>query len=232
MISWLTYGVFLITTLLAILAIVDKTWAKDRPDLANGLRWVLFVLILLMFVANVVKDVLVDSRDQKAQQKRQEEQEQLVKIIKDQSSQIKTLSQQLNDANLTISDTRTKLLDAQLSSEKISEAIQAYVYDRLSGSTNRFVGDLGIMLAHASDGWLPRNKQEFFSKRSVDLICRWLNADGAAQVIPDRPWYVRFNEVSKEYEAVLVNSLNAYASRLPPSLIRSASAVADRKSVV
>jgi hypothetical protein len=226
MIFWLTVCFYLFTACLAFLAILNQTWAKDKPVLANRIRWGSLILIVLVFVTSVVKENFVDVRDQKARQESKTAQDELLKTIQVQSREIGSLSQQLRDADATISDTRTKLLEAQLASQKTSEAIQAYVYERLSSSTYSYVVDLGRMIAQASNGWLPGNKEELFSKRSVELICRWLNAEGNAPVYPARPWYAWYNDISKRYEDVLVNSLNAYASRLPPSLIQSVSGVA------
>lgn len=225
MIFWLTVCFYLFTTLLAILAILDKTWAKDKPTLSNRIRWGSFVLILLVFGTNVLKEYLVDIRNREAQLTSEKTRDELLKTIRLQSQEIALLSKQLREAHTTISDTRQKLVEAELSSQKTSEAIQAYVYNRLSSATYSYVSGLGRMIAQASEGWLPSNKEEFFSKKSVDLICRWLNAEGNAPVYPSRPWYAWYNDLSKEYEDVLVNSLNAYASRLPPSLIQSLSAV-------
>jgi hypothetical protein len=225
MIFWLTACFYFFTALLAILAILDKTWAKDKPTLSNRMRWATLILILLVFGTNIVKEHFVDIQKQEAEQKSDTAQTKLLNTIEVQSTEIGSLSKQLRDAHMTISDTRAKVVEAQLASEKTGDAIQAYVYERLSSSTYSYVGDLARMIAEASDGWLPRNKEEFFSKRSVELICRWLNPEASAPVYPPRPWYERYNEISKEYENVLVNSLNAYASRLSPSLIESVSAV-------
>jgi hypothetical protein len=85
---------------------------------------------------------------------------------------MKELRSSLQGANNTLLDTRSKLIQAQLASQKTSEAIQLYVFERLSLSTRRFLGILSYMIEDASDGWLPTKENEFFSRRTVDLLLK------------------------------------------------------------
>jgi hypothetical protein len=59
----------------------------------------------------------------------------------------------------------------ELSTERTAYGIQYLAYEKLSSHTHRFLNIISTMIEVASDGWLPSNKNEFFSKRSIDLIC-------------------------------------------------------------
>jgi hypothetical protein len=214
-ISLLAFFVLFFTAASGVLGLLAQTWAKDKPNLADGLRWASIGCIVLVFVISFLKENL-----------NSELQGNLQGNIDAQSKEIGHLRTELKSANDTILDTRTKLLAEQNASQKTTEAIQAYVYDRLSIDTYTYVIILGRMIAAGSDGWLPSTKKEFFSRRSVNILCRWLNAEGNAPTYPARPWYQYFHDESKQYQDRVVNILNAYASRLSPPLIDSLSRIA------
>jgi hypothetical protein len=102
----------------------------------------------------------------------------------------------------------------QYSSQSATAQVQTHVYDKLSLHTHRFLGGIADMIVYSTDGWLPNDESEFFSRRSVDLICHELNADALARVIPKRLWYVWFAETTQEYKNVLGDLLSNYSSRL------------------
>jgi len=224
----LVVNVFLVSlaTTTAVLAIFGETRRRDGGGFLNsitGLGWGALFCALLTLAAGITKEILTENESTR----QQNENEQLKGTITELRGTIGNLQTELKAANDAVVDTREKLVTEQLASQKTTDAIQGYVYDRLSLATSRYIGILAKMIAEASDDWLPSSKKEFFSKTSVALLRRWLNAEGKAPVYPDRPWHRYFYEQSKEYEDAIVNILNAYASRLPPTLINSLSAVAS-----
>ena len=62
----------------------------------------------------------------------------------------------------------------KIAESRTSGQIQAHAFEKLSGENHGLLNVLSRMIATASDGWLPQTKQEFFSRRSVDLICHQL----------------------------------------------------------
>jgi hypothetical protein len=108
----------------------------------------------------------------------------------------------------------------QLSSQRTSEAIQSVAYENLSLSTSQFRTMISRMITEASDGWLPANEDEYFSRASVDLVCRRLNALGRPDVAKRQiPWYELFAQSVQEYKNTLNDVLGKYSLQLPHDLI-------------
>ena len=119
------------------------------------------------------------------------------------------------------------VLDAsnRYDSKRKGEEIQTVAYERLSLYNSRFLGLLSIMIEEASDGWLPTNEEEFFSRKSVDLICGKLNAQGIAPVIPEQSWSHWFARQSSEYQKNLGIVLGNFSPYLPATTVRELAAV-------
>lgn len=227
MISLFTKLLLFLTAVSGLLGILGKLWEKNKPGLAKNITWASIGCIALTFFLSVWKDDLTENERAAERRANQEEQGKLRGTIETQSTELGYLRGELRQAYETIADTRTKLVESQLASQKTTDAIQAYVYEELSLRTSRYLTILGQMIAEASDGWIPSNLEEFFSTKSVNLMCRWLNAEGKAPAYPSEPWYLYFAGNSKAYGNALANVLNSYASRLSPVLIDSVSSVAS-----
>lgn len=215
----------ILATVTAASAIGGETWLKDQPSFFKSITkrgWASLICAVLTLGVGVGKEILAGHESSKQQAKN----DQLQGTVDSQVKQIAELRAELKAAYKKIQEDQKTLVEAESASQKTTDAIQAYVYDRLSSATYSYVGVLGRMIAEASDGWLPSNKTEFFSRRSVNLLCRWLNAEGNAPVYPARPWYRYFHDESKQYEDRVIDILNAYAGRLAPALIDSLSEVA------
>jgi hypothetical protein len=91
----------------------------------------------------------------------------------------------------------------QVSSLRTTKAIQTLVYKELATSTYRYLSRISELIVEASDGWLPTTESEFFSRRSIDLLCRKLNVLAPANVTPARPWGQQIAEFTGEYKTVL-----------------------------
>jgi hypothetical protein len=214
-----------LATVTAVAAIGGETRSKEESNFFKSLTghgWTALICAVLALAAGIGKEIL--TRQESATQEK--ENAELRGQSKRQLAEIAALRSDLKDANATIIETRSKLLEEQKAPQKTTDAIQAYAYERLSLYTSRYVTSLGRMIAAASDGWLPSNKQELFSPRSVNLVCRWLNAQAAAPAYPAMSWWVYFRNQSHEYEDRLINLLNSFATRLPPELIDSIAGVA------
>lgn len=202
----------------AALAIFGETRRNNR---ITPLGWAALLCAVLTFGVGVTKEILT----QRESSKQQTENEQQKGAIKELRSTVGDLRNDLKEANQALAKTGAQLEKEQLASQKTTESIQHYVYDKLSIATVTYVQVLSTMVAQASDGWVPSTRKELFSRNSVNLICRWLNAQGEAPVLPGRPWHRFFDEKSREYRDALAMILNAYATRLSPSVIDSISAV-------
>jgi hypothetical protein len=76
------------------------------------------------------------------------------------------------------------------------------------------------MVFYGSDGWLPSNEEDFFSRRSVDVICSHLNLDATAPVLPDRPWRSWIAQSANEYRKSLNGVIQSHAQSLDSALIK------------
>lgn len=203
----------ILATATTIVALTGETRHKDTKRLTTR-GWVTLVCVVFGFLVGIRKEIITQSNNAN----QQAENEQL-------KGGMKELRSSLQGANNTLLDTRSKLIQAQLASQKTSEAIQLYVFERLSLSTRRFLGILSYMIEDASDGWLPTKENEFFSRRTVDLICRELNADGPARVSPPMSWFAYFSRAIGEYKAILGDVVRAHGPQLDLKLIREISKV-------
>jgi hypothetical protein len=82
-------------------------------------------------------------------------------------------------------------------------AIEELTYKELSQHTFRFLSRISEMILYASDGWLPTNQTEFFSRRSVELICLELNPYALPIVEPRTTWSQLFAEETQRYKESL-----------------------------
>jgi hypothetical protein len=210
----LLLNVFLLLSgaLAAVAAIGGETWRKDEPRVFKRLTsrgWISIVCVVIALGIGVWKEFLVDGEG--AQQKRENAQLR---------GQIKILGDLLKDANTTLRDTQTKLTQAQVSTKKITEGIQAYVYDRLALHTRRFLGVIWYMIEDATDGWLPASEGEFFSQRTAKLVCSELNGNGPARVSPPQPWFNWIASSMRTYKAELAELLKSHGPQLDTSFFR------------
>lgn len=225
MIFFLNVLFYLVTAASAICGLLAKHWEKNKPDLSSRVGSVTLGCIVLLFIISVLKEYRTGDESEKEKTRNTEVQRKLQDTINAQSTQIGNLLNDLKKANTTIDDTRTKLVEAQLSSRKTTDAIQAYVYNNLSGSTSNYLGLLGRMMGEASDEWLPQTQEEFFSRRTVNLICHNLNIEGEAPVFFKRQWFQYFQEESRNYEESVVKVFSNYVTQMSPSLITAISKV-------
>jgi hypothetical protein len=200
-----------------------ETWIRDETrslfKRVTRRGWIFLGCVLLTLVTGIAKDSIVQSNSERQSRENAE----LRGQIRSQVDQIKDLRSELRAATATISDTRARLVEAQTASRNTAAAIQSYVYDRLSLYTARFLDVLSNAIEEASDGWLPANEKEFFSRRSVDLICRELNTDKPGRVSPPQPWAAWFAWKVLEYKAALGDLLRSHGAQMDTSLINAVS---------
>lgn len=115
----------LLAAVVAVVAIGGVTWRKDEPRLLRCITlrgWLSLGCVVLTVTVGIGKELLVqrESNHQKA------ENQQLRGGIRSQLTVIGELRSELKDANATINETRTKLIEAQLAGQKTTDAIQRY----------------------------------------------------------------------------------------------------------
>jgi hypothetical protein len=214
MIPLLAFLFLFFTAASGVLGLLAQTWAKDKPNLADRLRWTSIGCIVPVFIISFLKENLNSELQGNLQGK-----------IDAQSKEISHLRTELKDANATILDTRTKLLEGQLAAKKTAEGIQEHVYQRLYRESYGFMALISSILEEASDGWLPANESEFFSRRSISMFCRELNTDGPARVSPPQHWSTWFPRRMQEYKTTLTELIKAHSPQLDPALLNAMSKV-------
>jgi hypothetical protein len=187
----------------------------------TGHGWTALICAVLALAAGIGKEIL--TRQESVRQER--ENAELRGESKRQLTEIAVLRSELKDANATILDTRTKLLEGQLAAKRTAEGIQEHVYQRLFRESYGFIALISNILEEASDGWLPTNESEFFSRRSVSMFCRELNTDGPARVSPPQPWATWFPRRMQEYKATLAELIKAHGPQLDTALLNAMSKV-------
>ena len=210
----------------AVVAIGGDTWDKAEPSLLKRITrrgWFAIVCFMLTLGVGIRKEV-VSKREEEL---RKVENAQQTGRIQTQLEQIKDLKTELQKANNIVSETQKHLLEAQTASKKTAEGIQEHVYQRLYRETYGLLGLISAILEEASDGWLPTTETEFFSRRSVSMFCRELNADGPARVSPAQPWSAWFSRRVREYKANLAETIKAYGPQLGTVLLQALSKVED-----
>lgn len=105
-------------------------------------------------------------------------------------------------------------------------AAQTAVHRRLIRQTNSFLNFISEMIFRASDGWLPKTEEQFFSQRSAELICRELNISRPAPVMPPQLWRDRINIVFRDYQQGMQSIFDQYALVLDAELVQSLDKVA------
>ncbi len=105
---------------------------------------------------------------------------------------------------------------------KTQRAVEKYAYSRLESATRNVLGLTQQIILQASDGWLPATDGEFFSEHTASLVCRYLNVDKTAPVVPDRTWLVWIYQQTKEAQDEISNVLGSYAPVLDDQLLNSA----------
>lgn len=213
-----------LATMTALTAIGGETWVKNRPTFFERITrrgWVSTICLTLTLITGIAKEFVTQSESEK----QKIENEQLKGQIKSQLDQINGLRSDLKEANKTVTETNERIIRGEVAFQKNSDAIQTYVYGRLLQKTNNFLSIISQMVEEASDGWLPTTEREFFSRRSVDLICRELNADAPARVEPPQSWFRWFAQNMSEYKQLLIDLLKAHGTQLDTMLINSISAV-------
>ena len=163
----LNVGLLVSATFAAIFAIRGGTTRSNaEPRLLRRLTprgWVSLGCIRLTFLLGVSKEVIVQS----SATRQIKENAELKGQIRSQLKHIENLRTEVKTANDTLSDTRDRLVEVQTASRRTTEAIQAFVYDRLSLHTVRFLDVVSNMLEEASDGWLPATEREFVTVQAL-----------------------------------------------------------------
>jgi len=216
MLLLLTVCFYFFTAASAILGIAAQAWAKDKPVLANRVRWGSIGCIILILFVNVWKEYLIDIKAEEERAKN----EKLQGTIDSQSNEVRYLRAELKEANVTINETRKKLVEAQLASKRTTEAIQPHAQKRLSGATRAYLTFIRDLLFFGSDGWIPKNEEEFFSLRAAAVICGQLDISKLAPVLPARSWRNWIAESANQYRKALDEILRDYPGFLDSELVR------------
>jgi len=222
----LNVSLLILGTATAFAAIGGETWRKDQVEFFRRLTtrgWISICCLILTLAIGVLKEFASQSENdsQKAQN------EQLKGQARNQLEQIEALRAELKEANTAVVETKERLIKGEASAHETAKALQTHVYKRLSTYTSRTLSLVSEMMEDASDGWLPKTEKEFFSRRSVDLICRELNIDRPARISPPQAWASWFSQNVREYRGVLSSLLSAYGPQLDIELIKSLSAIED-----
>jgi hypothetical protein len=105
-----------------------------------------------------------------------------------------------------------------------SGVAEARAYRLLNKATIRFSSTLRDVMLAGTEGWLPRNRAEFFSDRGVVCLCRHTNAESAfgghGQLL-----ITYLATGAREYLSALHEVLNAAQSSVDPDTYRAASVV-------
>jgi hypothetical protein len=111
-------------------------------------------------------------------------------------------------------------------------------YERLSQGTSQFLSLIAEMITAASDGWLPMNEGELFSRRSIDLICHNLNIDGQGpeefsfgpqdsmsdfyRKFPQgMKWYERIESSTNRHRSILNKAIESYSCCITSNLYKN-----------
>jgi hypothetical protein len=120
-------------------------------------------------------------------------------------------------------------------------------YAKLSQGTSQFLSLIVEMITAASDGWLPANEGELFSRRSVDLICRHLNIDSqgprgvslgpedsASELRRRFPegmkWHERITYYTSRYRSILSKAIESYNCCITSNLYKTIHELNNRLS--
>jgi hypothetical protein len=98
---------------------------------------------------------------------------------------------------------------------EISSEIDRVLYRQ----TRQYLTVLRDMIFYSSDGWLPSNEDEFFSRKTANLICNSLNINLEAPVLPKRTWRQWIAQISEKYRKELTGLFQNYAQSLNPELL-------------
>lgn len=104
------------------------------------------------------------------------------------------------------------------------EAVQDRAYRELNKATIRFSSTLRDVMLAGADEWLPKNREEFFSERGVEVFCRHINAESAFGVQGESIGkYVGIG--AREYLTELKGILNSAQNSIDSGTYRAASVV-------
>lgn len=109
--------------------------------------------------------------------------------------------------------------------QRTNRELQEHLTKKLSGKTNSFLTLIRDMIFYSSDGWMPKTETDFFSSKSVDLICNHLNIDATAPVLPERTWRKWIAKQAKDYKMTLNHVLVESSGALDADLVRKISMV-------
>ncbi len=102
---------------------------------------------------------------------------------------------------------------------------QIIAIKKLSGHTDGFLNIISDIIFKATDGWLPKNEEEFFSAKTADLICRELNIDKAAPIFPEITWRKLIAKETQGYKVALGEIMKGYGTELDAEIVNRISAV-------
>jgi hypothetical protein len=111
--------------------------------------------------------------------------------------------------------------------ERTKAEISAHAYKSLAYGTQHFLTVVRDMIFYSTDGWLPSSEEEFFSRKTAEVVCGSLNIDASAPILPERPWRQWIVQSAREYKKTLNEVLQYYAQTLPPELVKNISSVAN-----
>ena len=105
---------------------------------------------------------------------------------------------------------------------KTQRAVEKYAYSRLESATRNILGLTQQIIFQATDGWLPQPMTSSSRQQTASLVCRYLNVDKRAPVVPDRSWLVWIHQQTKEVQDEFSSVLSSYAPFLDDQLLRAA----------
>lgn len=103
--------------------------------------------------------------------------------------------------------------------EKTDSELKKHLTIKISRQTSSFLVLLRDMIYFSSDGWLPKSEDEFFSLKSADLICNYLNLNNIAPVLPERTWRRWIPQQTSEYKEGLNELLVDFSKIMDADLI-------------
>ena len=103
--------------------------------------------------------------------------------------------------------------------------VELYVFEELTRETDKYFDVLSYAIVYGTDGWLPENAKEFFSKKVSNIVSYELNIETEAPVYPKMTWREYIGNKSKSYREVLRNILDSHSSHLDKKLIKTIKAV-------
>jgi hypothetical protein len=83
------------------------------------------------------------------------------------------------------------------------------------------------MIVESSDNWLPNTEEDFFSSRTASLICKHLNIESKAPILPERTWISWLDQKTKEIKKGFSNVISEHGDELSAELLQKIQKVID-----